>query len=310
MRRISKLSVLCLAAGVVSACVPDEIIPTTAIPTAGVRFINAVPDTGMMDFGFYDIVENSRHFQIAFRNTPVIAPTGANGIPASTTVQYKPAQAGSRKFRIFMDGTTAAVASTVVKDTTVTLEAGKNYTVLLWGYANPTGPGRPASAPAMALKVIEESVADPGATKAAIRIINATMNAVDASHYANGSAVPVVPAAAWTNIAGMTIGAYEIVDTAITWYKVTNVGAHAVASTLFADRRAILGAKAVTVAPGPFDAEPGTQVAGSAVTGIVFPASVAGSGAPQGAGSSTIPAWTSPAITFVWDRRPPRPAGI
>ena len=95
MRRISRLSVLCLAAGVVSACaLPDEIVATTAIPTAGVRFINAVPDTGIMDFGFYDIVENSRHFQIAFRNAPVVAPTGVNGVPASTTVQYKPAQAG------------------------------------------------------------------------------------------------------------------------------------------------------------------------------------------------------------------------
>ena len=61
MRRIFKLSVLCLAAGVVNACsTPEQITATENIPTAGVRFINAVPDTNAMDFRFIDIVENHR----------------------------------------------------------------------------------------------------------------------------------------------------------------------------------------------------------------------------------------------------------
>ena len=62
MRRILQLSTLCLAAGVVSACKPEEVVTTPKQPTAGVRFINAVPDTGAtfgLDFRFVDVVENS-----------------------------------------------------------------------------------------------------------------------------------------------------------------------------------------------------------------------------------------------------------
>ena len=71
MRRILQLSVLVLAAGAGACGTPEKIIKTEDIPTAGVRFINAVPDTGAMDFRFVDIVESNAHFNIAFRNNPV-----------------------------------------------------------------------------------------------------------------------------------------------------------------------------------------------------------------------------------------------
>ena len=45
---------------------------------------------------------------------------------------------------------------------------------------------------------------------------------------------------------------------------------------------------------------PGTTVAGSAITAIIFPPSVAGTKAPQGG------AFTSPLLSFTWDRRPAR----
>lgn len=314
MRRILQLSVLVLAAGAVNACSPDEIITTTAIPTSGVRFINAVPDTGGMDFRFVDIPENNVQWQISFRNSPVLAPTGVNGVPGASTVLYKPARAGQRQFRIFMDGTTAAVASTVVKDTTVTLEAGKNYTALLWGYANPTGPNRPAGALAMRLMFFEETVVDPGAL-VAIRVINAHNAAVDVRYYPSTGAAPGTTLA--LGVAPLTMSTHVTTAasaaTAAILYNVQPAGGGAV---LFADRRALTGDTAKTVAPGPLDAIPGTRVAGSAVTGIVFPPSVLCTapacvgGAPQGAGSATIPSWTAPAIVYIWDRRPRRPAGI
>lgn len=318
MRRISKFSVLCLAAGVVSACaLPDEIVPTTAIPTAGVRFINAVPDTGMMDFGFVDKVENSRHWQIAFRNSPIIAPTGVNGVPASSTVQYKPAEAGSRRFVIFMDGTTAAVASDSVAGNTVTLDAGKNYTVLLWGCANPTRVG--AACGPLTLSFFEETVAAPAAGKTAIRIINAQTAAaatIDANFYRDSSTlvVPATANAAWTNLAASTANqTWVAADTGTIWIKVTAGAGWAAGAGVNlgnSPRRALIGAPEVLVAPGPFDATPGTKVPGSAVTGIIFPASIAATGAPQGAGSTTVPPWTAPAISFIWDRRPPRSPGV
>jgi len=315
MRRIFKLGYLGFVAGVVSACaLPDEIVNTTAIPTAGIRFINAVPDTGIMDFGFVDKVENSRHFQIAFRNTPVVAPTTSVGVPASTTVQFKAAEAGSRRYVVFMDGTTSAVASDSVIGATVTLTAGKNYTFLLWGCANPTQAARVAAGCVpMAMNFFEDAVAAPvGVGKTSIRIINATFAAIDASQYTDGAAAPTVPEATWTAIPAMTVGPYITRDTATVWYRVTAAGAHAVvaAQGVALHRRALLGAQEILLPPGPFDAVPGTKVAGSAVTGIVFPPSVAGTGAPQGAGSTSTPAWTASALSFVWDRRPPRTNGV
>lgn len=304
MRRIFHVSALCLAAAGVSACEPDGVIPTQVIPTAGVRFIHAVPDTGAMDFRFVDFVESNAHWNVAFRSNPVMSPTGANGVPASTLVQFKNARAGQRQFRIFMSGTTPAVASTVVKDTIVILEADKNYTALLWGYANPTGPGRPAGAPAMRLTFFEETVASPGA-QVALRVINAHTTAIDVRYYdaTTGTAPGTVLA---TNVLPLTRSNYVTTAPAQFRYNVQPAGGGAV---LFTDRIALIGAAAVTGPPGPFDALPGTTVAGSAVTAIVFPPSVTGSGAPQGAGSASIPSWTAPAITYVWDRRPPRPAG-
>ena len=69
MRRIFGISMLCLAAGVVNACKPESEIITEDIPTAGVRFVNAVPDTGGMDFRPVDIVENTTFYNVAFKGT-------------------------------------------------------------------------------------------------------------------------------------------------------------------------------------------------------------------------------------------------
>ena len=86
MQRIVQLSVLCLAAGLVSACNPDQVIETEAIPTAGVRFINAVPDSAGafgMDFRFVDIVESNAQFRVTFRNNPP-----SSGVQVSTAIEY------------------------------------------------------------------------------------------------------------------------------------------------------------------------------------------------------------------------------
>ena len=99
MRRVLQLTMLCAVAGVGSACSPDKVITTENIPTAGVRFINALPDTGAafgLDFRFVDLPESNAHFRITFRNTP----TTSAGVTGSTQIQYKNARAGSRRFRM------------------------------------------------------------------------------------------------------------------------------------------------------------------------------------------------------------------
>src|SRR5688500_10409128 len=151
MRRFLELSVLCMAAAV-AACSLDEVVNTEDIPTAGVRFINAVPDTQAVDFRFIDRVENSAHWNMAFRDNPVTT----SCVTSSTQIQYKNTRAGQRHFRIFLSDTLQAIAQTVVKDTTVTVEANKQYTALLWGYS------RPGSTPAMRLTYLEDAPPDPG----------------------------------------------------------------------------------------------------------------------------------------------------
>src|SRR4051794_3353986 len=114
MRRIIQLSVACLVAGVVSACSNPEQVQTNAdLPTAGVRFINAVPDTGGsggIDFRFVDSVENNAQYNILFRNN--IQVTAA--APASVQIEFKATKVGSRHFRIFLDDSLTTVASTVL----------------------------------------------------------------------------------------------------------------------------------------------------------------------------------------------------
>ena len=111
MRRIFQLSTLVALAGVASACKPDRVTATQSPLVAGVRFINAVPDTGAafgLDFRFVDMVENSDAFRITFRDTP----SSSGAVVAAAQIQYKPAQVGSRHFKIFLSDTLQSAART------------------------------------------------------------------------------------------------------------------------------------------------------------------------------------------------------
>jgi hypothetical protein len=295
MRRVVSFSMIAAAAGMISGCDLKEVYPTAIPDLAGVRFINAVPDTAGaygLDLRFVDILESNSHFRQNFRNGPVTAAT----VTASTGVQYKHARAGQRRFKIFLDDTIQTIATVELKDTTVTLEAGKNYTALLWGYADPAGPGRPVGAPAMQLVFYEEAVAAPGAN-VALRVINTSEVAYDVRTYDNGGAVPV--AATWATT-GRSISTYVTDTPGQQRYNVQPAGGGAV---VFADPLALIGAAASTTAPGStimdIEALPGTTVAGSAITMILWPRSTPGTRTPQTA------AFNVPAATFIWDRRPP-----
>jgi len=277
MRRIIHFTVLCLAIGAVNACRPEEVITTEDIPTAGVRFIHAVPDTGAMDMRPVDIVENSTFYNVTFR--------------ATTLMFYKNARAGSRHFKVFRSDTIAAVASTVVWDTTYTLEAGHRYTFILWGFS------RPGSSPAMKLDIIDDNPADPG-TGVALRLVNAAagLGALDGRQYVKTTGTaPTTPT--WANVAELSASAYVAATADSINYNVRSAGG---STALFTDPTAITGTAATVL----LDATPGTRVPGSAVSGFVFPRSVVGS-------QATAPTnFTTPGIIFLWDRRPPRPAGL
>jgi hypothetical protein len=284
MRRLIQLSVLSMAVGAVTACsTPETTIPTENIPTAGVRFINAVPDTGAaygLDFRFVDIVESNAQFRVPFRNA-----ISASAPFVSTLTEFKGAREGAaRHFRVFLDDTLQSVASTVIKDSTIAATATHNYTVMMWGNARSTGADK------MRLTVWEETVADPGAS-VALRVVNTTGSPIDVRVYAQGGTAPA--AATWAAVPAYTASSYVTMAKGLYMYNVQPAGGGA---NLFADAQALPGVAATV----DIEAQPGTNVSGSAVSGFVFPRSVAGSKAPQAT------AFGVPAIGFNWDRRPPR----
>ena len=280
MRRNFTLPIFLLAAGAVGACKLQEVVKTDAIPTAGVRFINAVPDsTGAfgLDMRFIDIVENNAQFRISFRN----GPSSSGGVTASAQTQFKNARAGSRHFAIFLDDTLQTISQVKLKDTTVTLEAGKNYTAILWGAAR---------AGAMKLTFFEDMPADPGAN-VALRVMNASDAAIDVRTYVQGGTAPAT--ATWASVAPLTASTFVNTAPGSIMYNVRAAGA---ATNLFADVLALLG-DANTV---DIEGTPGTTRPGSAVTLVVYPRSTVGARTPQTA------AFLVPAGVFMWDRRPPR----
>jgi hypothetical protein len=298
MRRILHLSMACLAAAALGACsTPDQVNINAPIPSAGVRFINAVPDTAGssgMDFRFVDFVENNAQYAINFRNNLSTSGSGAALIPASTQIEFKDTQAGSRHFRIFLDDTIATIAQTVIKDSTLTIEANHRYTVLLWG--NARGGANP-----MKLTVIDETY-DPGA-QVGLRVINTSSSAVDVREYSSTGTLPASPT--FSAVPGMTISGYVNAAPDTMRFNVQPGGG---GTALFPDVRALVGTKIGTSANGcvvgtDCDATPGTMAAGSAVTAIIFPRSVAGTRTPQSA------AFQIPAISFMWDKRPTRNPG-
>lgn len=277
MPRIYEIPLLFLAAAGLAACSLDQVVETENIPTAGVRFINGVPDTQALDFRFVDRVENSAHWNTAFRNDPITTAC----VTGSVDVQYKNTRAGQRHFRIFLSDTLQERASTVVKDTTVTIDANKLYTALLWGYSTP------GSSPAMRLSFIEDNAPDPGA-QVALRVINTSSVAIEARHYPATGSAPATAPQEWANIPPLSVSGYVLAPAGQTRIEVRPAGG----TTLLADALALPGA-AGTV---DFDPIPGTTQPGSAVSAIFFDPPVAGSKAPQtaafriGTGSTSLSA--------------------
>lgn len=281
MRRLFRLSALALALGASTACRPETIIETEDIPTAGIRFVNAVPDTFALDFRPVDIVENTHFYSVGFRST--------------TLLYYKNARAGQRQFKIFLANPSLtapaaeqqAIASTVVDELNLTLEAGKNYTVIIWGYM------RPGSTPAKRVTVLEDNPADPG-NQVALRIVNAAagLGAVDGRFYPSTGTAPASPN--WASVAELTASAY--VNTAPGAIK-ANVRLAGGTTALFTDPTLPAGiAETIDI-----DGAPGSTRAGTGMSGFVFPRSVAGSRATN---------FTTPGMFWVWDRRPPRTCAL
>jgi hypothetical protein len=250
---------LAVAAG---ACKDDAVTPSPVVPYAAIQYVNAVSDTGEMDFRVIDIVSNSGLFDVDFREFDEFA---------------KPIEAGQRRIRVFMSSQTdQSVASDVVWDTTAAFTEGGYYKFLLTGFA------RPGQTPALQARI----VADPapptvGPGQFAIRVLNlapslagsirtlADTGAPPDAFLLSGTAVPGgTPTAG--GVAYLGSSAYAVVDTGRYRIAITSTGTTdptVVQATL------PLGQASPRIA--------GSRIAGSVLTAVIVPRSVPGSNALQ-----------------------------
>jgi hypothetical protein len=274
-----KLALLAVAAATLAACGGDA-GPTTPnkVPLGAVRFVNAVTDSGAMDWRFVDVIENSPvAFGLNFRQTY----PGAG---------YQAAGTGSRHLRIFQTSTDINVTQKVLFDETITIAEGKHYTLVTAGSIR---------AGTAKLYVITDDYPDPG-NSVAVRALNAGV-ATSADVYASASggsaALPASPTI--TSVAQYTASNWSTLATGPLALRLTASGS----KTVMVDANAPAGVAADKT--NNLSAVGGSTIAGSAFTAIYFPAAVAGSPSSRSAGCTTALPCTAAGVVYIVDKYPP-----
>lgn len=259
--RLYKVLSLAAVAATVAACGGDSGSLGTVDPgpLAQVRFINAVPDTGAVNFRFVDKLENLPTFlAVPFR--------GGSGL-------YQGIAPGLRSMRVFPLDNTVAGASIRLVDTTFTFQANQKYTIVYLGRTK-----APAGDPAAdRLLIIPDTVPAPGAGKIAVRVIHAAVGTGPIDVYVGKSGSPPVTAtvAKISNVAYQGRSAYATLPTrpAVTdslySFAVTPTGS---VTPLFTSTPNEPGAPV----SGSVSAQAGVQISNSVLTVVVFPGATAG----------------------------------
>jgi hypothetical protein len=269
----SFLPCVLLATG--AACHGDAVTNSPVIPTAAIHFVNAVPDTNRMDFRVVDIVSNAGLFGASFR---------------SANMFYTGIEAGARRIRVFYDTTDVTIAQTVFSDTAYTYVATQSYTFIEAGFAR-------GGVPARAVSIVPDNAADPGANNVGLRLIHAGagIGNIDVFLIRRQQDTLALPATTASNVAFGAVGAYVAVaaDTGAQTLRVV-VTATGTTTPILANVALPTGT-AGTPTVNPIA---GARVPGSVLTAVLVPASVVGSGAPQGG------AFARPNAVLLVDRRP------
>ncbi len=275
--RMQHLALLALSAAGLAACNGNDTggVTSTHPPLAYVRYVHAMPDTGIVDVRLVDKVENLNMFQLPYRSvTP-----------------YQGIQAGDRHFVVWVATTNPdpdpLVVQQKLKDTTITLQADTYYTLVETGYA------RAGQVPAQHIVVLQDAAPTaPAANQFAMRVVVAAPGAAAAYDVFGGPDTTTAPAGAPT-FANLSYSA----TLAGTNYASFNTGAMGLQLTATGTTTPILGKSVVmpgTPASGVTTAGPGSTVAGSVLTAFVFPPGVAGSPAAS----------TRANVSYSIDRRP------
>lgn len=180
--RLTRLTTLFLSAIAIAGCGSDKITSPNFPPLAGVRWINAVSDTGAIDVRAIDQVEFS----------PVV-----NALAYTKGTEHQPVEAKARHFRAFITSTNPAITSNPIVDTTITFAANQRYTVLITGAARSK----------VFFVVIDDNPAAAASGQIAIRTVNASSGAIDA-YVVDSTNSPVTGPATAANVAPRTASAY------------------------------------------------------------------------------------------------------
>jgi hypothetical protein len=275
--RVSRIGLALVGALLAVGCSKDD-GPFFApqVPLAYTRFINAIPDTGAVDFRFVDVLEYSPFaIQLAYRGFTPYQGTGT----------------GARHLRVFTNpggtNTLPQHVSGVVLDETPTFEANKYYTIVAVGLARTTG------TPRVKLQVYEDPIPDPG-SQVAFRVVNLAtgLASLDVSLTTNSTdPIPATPNVS-DNLAYLAASTYLTRATGNAWFRVQE-------STAATEIVTGNGRQAPPGAAGDplnnLTTIGGSGQAGSVVSAWVFPRSVSG---------STAPNVTTPSIIFTVDKHP------
>ena len=269
----------CALSGVVIlgiGCSKEKTFTEPLPPLAAIHFLNAVPDTMQLDFRVVDIVSNAGFFDANFRDGNMF---------------YTGIEAGSREIRVFLSSTNPSIASQVVWDSTLNLTAATNYTLIQTGFA------RTGQTPARAALLLTDNPVAPGAGNIGLRVVNAGAGlgniSVNVTLHAADTLpdTPLLASVAYGATSGYLTLPVDAVAADSSRVVITAAGTKTpVLATV--KLPAGLAGTATT------DPIAGARVAGSVLSAVIVPPSVAGSAAPQ-----TAP-FLVPTAVFLVDRRP------
>jgi hypothetical protein len=259
--------------GVLTGCDREVAgVDTVLQESATIRYVNAVPDTSLLDFRFVDgSIEGSPQY---------------SGIGFRTFTPYQRVRPGLRQIKVFTNPNPylndQSVAQQTHIDTTFTFEPNARYTIISFGNS------RAGTTPRHRLVIIRDELpATLTATQVGVRTIHAAAGAGNVDVYIRPSETPAAisgaPAAANVPELGRTgyvaLDARPTTGTLSYRWDITAPGSTTSIPLSVATGAGLLG-RVGTAAANPLA---GFQVGRTAVTIIIVPRSVAGSRASQAA---------------------------
>jgi hypothetical protein len=268
----------------VAACHDNGVSVNPRPPLGGVRFINAVPDGGPVDIRMVDQVEWSA--------SSVSGNSDCCGLAFRAGTIHWATEAKARHIRVFPTDSSIAITSTILHDTTITIEANKNVTLMLVGSR--------AAGGRVSFVMIDDTPPAIGAGQLAVRMVNASSTGqtpANASGYLTATTTTALPGTpTYGTVAPRTASPYVV----------QSIGSFAIQTTAAGTTTPVWAAAAPDGAPasGLVGATAGALASGSALSAYLFPRSGTG---PFTAAQGTPPTFANPGVVFFVDLIPAPP---